>query len=192
MSPLVADVPRGTDAKKFCSEFVAFARFVLDRPHPIGRNVLFRSDEQVEQVKRRHPSEPMVSEKLFPVVSKHCGNVRLELSERSVAPYIRTSADARHLGFDEVQLDNTVSKHLKKLPEYRTRAKGRPVWLVIHSDGWPTSARLHELERQKAIAAIANTLGKSGGRFDRVWWAEDTISPSNAQIFPVKQDRGVP
>ena len=182
-SPGVAKIPRGQQVERFAEEFVKLVRYVDRNPDLAGRKLLLRPPGRV-------PRAPMpwgiVDASRFPLVASYCEHVTLEAWPHAFKPMIRSSADARHLGLDMEQLAKKVRDKIDKLPTYRKRACARPVWLVVHSEGWPLSSRMYRAHRDQAIGTVAVVARESPERFDEVWWAENTAYIDAAAIFKVE------
>lgn len=120
----------------------------------------------------------------FPTLARFCRDVEIERWDHLGSPPMRSSLDARGIGLDTEQLERAVRKKMERIGAYRRRAAGRPLWLVVHSDWFPTSTRLHESDRPSAISIIKGIVNSPDG-FDAVWWAECTGSVDAAEIWKV-------
>jgi hypothetical protein len=179
-------LPGASDVEAFVSELSDFVLFARENPRFINKSVWFRL------VRERRGSTGLLAcyaiadRDRFPVVAEYCSNCLITGASPHINPVIRTSCDTRQIGIDKGELSRVVTKKLNKLSKlYRQRAAGKPVWLIIHSDGWPPSTRIPKQHAEQACTLIRELVTKADARFDAVWWAESTGFAAAAEIFRV-------
>ncbi len=122
----------------------------------------------------------------FPVISDHFSEVILIRGDLVVGRP-RTSVSCRPTAADVEFLQQSMEKHLQKLPEYRANLDpGTPVWLLVHSDGWPPTAHVSNdrimndlLEAAKSIATDAEH------QFEAVWWLDNATISEEPKLYAI-------
>ncbi len=95
-----------------------------------------------------------------------------------------TSASFHKVYPDAEEVRRTVRKHAEKLPVYRAKLPdGAPVWLLVHSDGWPLSAHIG-IDRlmQEAVEVARQVLVQSKHKFDEAWWLDDAVISQDGKL----------
>jgi len=180
--------PVGTEeCRQFLSELVALARRVSNDNSLSGKRIRFGSARAAAQLPATVCT--VLDKSHFPYLARYCSFVRLTIQECSASPTIGSSADVRHIGLDGTQLREKVDNKIQKAGKYRERAQGRPIWLVVHCDGWPLSAQLWESDQDRALQIVGECCVQSSGAFERVWWLQDAKLGDSARIYEVELTR---
>lgn len=180
-------VPRPRDRKAFISELKALVKMY---PPPTSDHVmviLIRPDLSEGEELSRSPE-------LRPTVASHSGATLTEYLEKvllSFHPGLSLGTAHTSLGHSYAWLDSEiirrcVARKIAKLPDYRSKTE-HPIWLVIHSDGWPPSARLLDHFVPEAVRLARETLDqeRDGPGFDAVFWYDDVLTISGGRIHAV-------
>ncbi len=181
----IARVPKGDDLERVAGEVVRISQEVLRTTAMRGRRILPRPGGDRIGTNRREGRHWTIDSAEFPALASFCQWVQIDVHEGPGWPEIRSSAAPRNFGLDDVAMTQVVDKHVGKLTRYRQGAAGRPVWLVIHGDGWPASRRIPEPHRERALTLIRERAEAGADRFDQVWWAEWTGFVDATKLYPV-------
>ena len=173
------------DVQSFVKEFTQLVERVQQNRELDGKVILFRRRATLLGSATSHRGYAAILASDFPTLARFCTDVEIEAWVHLGRPPMRSSLDARGIGLDTEQLKRVVSEKMEKISAYRHRAAARPLWLVVHSDWFPMSTRLHRGDRPNAISIIRDIVTNSPHCFDAVWWAECTGSVDAAEIWKV-------
>lgn len=166
----VARVPRKRELDAFRAELCRLLAESQTDSTLLGRDIEFADGESVSRLRKRRRRMTVLDRAHWPLLANYCRSLHVDVHNMPSFPTIRSSADARSIGLDSDELRRTLrAKHGKLARVYRQRAAGRPVWLVIHVDGWPFSRALPEHQRSCAVALIADHCRSAANEFDAVW-----------------------
>ncbi|MFH1748654.1 MAG: hypothetical protein ABIG44_16590 [Planctomycetota bacterium] len=179
-------VPRTDDnVQSFVDEFIQLVEHVKQNREFDGKVILFRRKPLLPGGPTTHMGYAAILASDFPTLARFCNEVCIAQWTHWSKPPMTSSLDARGVGLDRQQLERVVCEKTEKIRPYRDRACGIPLWLVVHSDWFPTCTRLPESDRPEAIKIIRDIVTNSPDRFDAVWWAEYTGSVDATEIWQV-------
>jgi len=185
LSPKRPKIPRGQQAMNFAREIVALVACAQKDCTLHNNHIGFCNDPQARN-RGAPPGWVFMRRAQFPLLSEYCFFVRIEPWPLATNPPIRTSADMRVTGLDEFQLRDGIRKKLRKFAQYRAGVGDKQLWLLVHSDGHPLSARLPPGLHERAVKVIREEIPEEGASFDKVWWGENTGFSDAAELYPAK------
>lgn len=119
----------------------------------------------------------------YPVLAKYCDSLWIRCRPKSSSNRPRSSLDARATGVDKKELQEVYTAKIGKLAAYRKEAEGNPVWLLLYSLVWPSSARVAPVLQDRLLKNLQSITEKAPG-FDKVWWGNN-IADGAGSIHPV-------
>ncbi len=110
----------------------------------------------------------------YPTLSRFCDKLTIQYHPEIRTSMPSSSLNTRWTGLDEEELVAVVASKLQKLPKYRERAGGRPIWLLLYSEVWPPTARLpHDGLVPRAIEIIRAAANGGADAFEAIWWGQE-------------------
>jgi len=123
----------------------------------------------------RQRSELYLDKSHFPGCAEHFDQVRFHGLTDDLEPQVGSNLVAGSIGLDRKWIDAQVAKKaIQSQGLSKQRANGRPLWLIIHSDGYATHQMIHRTHRPRAIEYCRDVLARSTHEFARVYWADQT------------------
>ena len=176
----VMTVPKDEEVQTFIADYLNLARYVIANPTLDGKRIWF-----VKQKHRLDQTLESIQESDFPVVSKHCQSVEVQIWPHDCRPGLPTNKRARWKGPDFENIESNIKKKTKKLSRYRAANPDKPVWLIVHADGSTPATRIMDEHRDPILGCILATHANQPNQFDQVWWMEDAISAKDAKLTRV-------
>jgi hypothetical protein len=110
---------------------------------------------------------------LYPECSRHFERVRLQGVYDYMTPVVDSSMTCGAIGLDEEWVTTHLRRKMEQsLGDNKERARGLPLWLLIHSDGDAINRRIPEQHRRRAINLCREILDAGPHGFDRVYWVD--------------------
>ena len=188
-------IPKPLQRERFVQELRELVRQVKPPGEHQLVEVIICHDSQfaIEQkradISKRNGSRPrqIMDQRMFPVVAAHCASVKFMHHPR-VRMGRPLTLNATRVSIDEKEITSLVQSKLVKLARYR-QAVQSPIWLLLHSDGWPPASRIPDLNillRKAYDTVLAVLTGWEGDLFDRVYWMNDTFSGSGTRVVRLR------
>ena len=159
----------------------------IDDPVPNDRTrFTFVTGTAAILAKRR--GDAILPAEVYPTLSAHFQKVIVTYHPGFRGGHLRTSVSGRHTNADADEIERVLGGKLSKLPEYRANLPdGAPMILLIHSDGWPPSARIsNDMIMQRALGAAKLTaVTGDAHRFDEVWWLDNADISLDCRLYRV-------
>lgn len=165
-------------------ELVALAGDASTNERLVDHNITFWKSER-NPSRRALRGELALDPGAYPNLADSISSILINVTPLAQSASISTSADARSIGLDDVQLRDVATNKLEKLPKYRSKNRDRSLWLVIHCDWNRMSTILPEAHRHRAFGVIRDAVQNARDRFDKIWWAEKTGYLDVAELFLV-------
>ena len=111
----------------------------------------------------------------FPACARHLDHVRLQALPRGIRPVIDSDLKVGFVGANPAFLNMKLAdKAERSLTLSKQRAKGRPLWLVVHSDGRAIHQSIAPPQREAAVETCRKALNGLEHGFARAYWADRT------------------
>lgn len=111
----------------------------------------------------------------FPECSRFFQRVRLQGLHSDWTPEVDSNLKIGFVGLDsEWVKDHLRTKAEKSLDKSKQRAPGRPLWLIVHSDGHAIHQIIAEDDRPVATQLCRDALSTTQHGFERAYWADRT------------------
>ena len=150
-----------------------------DEPSRISFDLFEEVDEDFERfLGRRQRCVPTPDN--YPLLCSHFYKVMVSYDPGLVAGPPTTSIDSRNTGADIDELQRVLEAKIKKVPEYRANLPpGAELWLLIHNNGWPSTAHIaNEIIMEKLLTTAHSILAASGEFVSVYWFANAYVRPS--------------
>ena len=133
------------------------------------------------------PVDPMLRAEKFPTISAHFDEVVITNHPGVKLGMPLTSASCRNTAVDGTELKRVLGDKLTKLSDYRANLPGdAPIFLLIHSDGWPPTAHIsNDLLMQEALRVARTVVTRPGDDFDEVWWLDNACVGLDGKLYRV-------
>ncbi len=178
-------IPTGKQSQQFISEILRLADDVSNAVVLQDRRICFVSHPSISTYKTEQAHVAMNPD-CFPTVAYFCRSLRFMPWCHDFLPEIRTSVRARHMALDRQQIIRCVEVKFEKLGDhYQKSAQAFPIWLVLHSDGWPLSRRVFPTDLEEAIELVKRTAAAKTPQFEAIWWLDATVNLHS--VIPAKQ-----
>ena len=158
----------------------------IDDPVPNDRTrFTFVTDAAAILARRR--GDTILCAEDYPTLSAHFGKIIVTHHPGTRLALPNTSVSGRYTKVDVDEIERVLGSKLSKLPEYRANLpNGAPMILLIHSDGWPPTARIsNESIMQRALEAAKLALTGEAHRFDEVWWLDNADISLDCRLYRV-------
>lgn len=118
----------------------------------------------------------------YPLLCRHFYKVVASFCPDLVAGRPCTSLSSRNTGADTTELRRVLDSKIKKVEEYRANLPiDAELWLLIHNDGWPSSAHIANDIILNELLQTAGSILNSSGEFARAYWLTDAdVQPSGS------------
>lgn len=156
----------------------------MENPSPDTRiRFLFRDRELVGSASRfektrngdRRRIQILLVNEEWPILSRFCEEIRFSIHPEHRAGMPSTSLNTRFTGLDSDEIKQIVQNKLGNLPQYRNTTP-LPVWLLVHSDGWPRTARLPtDNHLNMAVELVRKEISASSSKFDAIFWMDHAV-----------------
>lgn len=117
----------------------------------------------------------------YPELEKYFTSVRILRHPGIHLGLPSTSLDVVYLGLDRKELERVLRNKVDNLAGYRTAHD--EVWVLVHSDGVPSTAHVPRLHMSDALAIGGDVLSA----FDAVYWLEDALSVAGGRLHRIKE-----
>jgi hypothetical protein len=175
-------VPRKNRWEPFVVELKRLA--VTHRPcdHDTAHHVFFVRGQECETAQRVSPGIIRIETCDFPIIAEYCRRVWLTLHSGVMFGLPRSSMHTRPIGVDTSEIQRLTAQKSRKLVDYR-RLTNSPVWLVFHSDGWPSTSLLPSFDGlDRACRAVFEARPTDAREwFDAVWWIDFVMTQNGSE-----------
>ena len=167
-----ATVPRTDDVPELMREMEGV---VQDHGAPRVDQPLelwFSEDYQGEEIDEGPPQSRLLKLQGPPLLATHMSRANVWPASPQGLPgpfHPMSNLNTAFVGLDRECIRTIVCSKRKNLTRYR-KASRYPIWLVIHSDGYPHSTVIPDLRLGDALECASENLARPGDTFDRAWW----------------------